>query len=68
MTTSQKPKATTLTATLSQADRFAEAARALGADEGEAAFKAKLAVIAKQKPAIPPESKKTAPRKERPLP
>lgn len=36
--------------TKAQADRFIEAARALGADEDEAAFKAKLGVIARQKP------------------
>lgn len=34
----------------SQSDRFIEAARQLGADEDEAAFKAKLAQIARQKP------------------
>lgn len=34
----------------SQLDRFRETARALGADEDEAAFKEKLAVIARQKP------------------
>ncbi len=34
----------------SQADRFAATARALGADEDEAAFRAKLAVIARHKP------------------
>ena len=34
----------------SQRDRFIETARALGTDEDEAAFKAKLAVIARQKP------------------
>ncbi|MEJ1977611.1 MAG: hypothetical protein WDN49_17405 [Acetobacteraceae bacterium] len=34
----------------SQRDRFIETARQLGADEDEAAFKAKLATIAKQKP------------------
>lgn len=34
----------------SQQERFIEAARRLGADEDEAAFKAKLAVIARQKP------------------
>ncbi len=34
----------------SQRDRFIETARALGSDEDEAAFKAKLAVIARQKP------------------
>lgn len=34
----------------SQTDRFIETARQLGADENEAAFKAKLAVIARQKP------------------
>jgi hypothetical protein len=33
-----------------QRDRFIETARALGADEGETAFKAKLAVIARHKP------------------
>ena len=35
----------------SQRARFIEAARALGADEDEAAFRAKLAVIARQRPA-----------------
>lgn len=34
----------------SQSARFMETARALGCDEDEAAFKAKLAVIARQKP------------------
>ena len=33
-----------------QRDRFIEAAKELGADEDEATFKAKLAVIARQKP------------------
>ena len=33
-----------------QRDHFIEAARQLGADEDEAAFKAKLAQIARQKP------------------
>lgn len=37
----------------SQRERFIEAARQLGADEDEAAFKAKLTVIAKQKPKEP---------------
>lgn len=32
-----------------QRDRFIEAARELGCDEDEAAFKAKLAVIARQR-------------------
>ena len=36
-----------------QKDRFIETACALGADEDEAAFKAKLAVIARQKPKLP---------------
>ncbi len=36
--------------TNTQRDRFIETARALGADEDEAAFKEKLAVIARQKP------------------
>jgi hypothetical protein len=39
----------------SQAERFAAAAKALGADEDEAAFRAKLAVIARQKPKDAPE-------------
>jgi len=34
----------------SQIDRFIETARLLGTDEDEAVFKAKLAVIARQKP------------------
>ena len=42
----------------SQRDRFIETARALGADEDEAAFKAKLAVIARQKVKSVPASKK----------
>ena len=33
-----------------QIERFRETARAIGADENEAAFKAKLAVIARHKP------------------
>ena len=33
-----------------QNDRFVEAARQLGADEDEAAFKARLAQIARQQP------------------
>ena len=52
-----------MTAKASQADqrtRFIEAARELGADEDEATFKAKLAVIGRQKPKgevpEPPES------------
>jgi hypothetical protein len=34
----------------SQAERFAEAARALSADESEAAFREKLAAVARHKP------------------
>ena len=43
----------------SQRDRFIETAKAIGADEDEAAFKAKLAVIARQKPKdpVPPGEK-----------
>ena len=39
-----------------QKQRFIETARALGCDEDEAAFKAKLAMIAQQKPKgeVPP--------------
>lgn len=33
-----------------QATRFTQTARAIGADEDEAAFRAKLAVIARHKP------------------
>lgn len=46
--------------------RFAEAARELGCVDGEAAFKEKLAVIARQKPKDEqeaPENKNAAPRK-----
>ena len=46
-----------------QRDRFIETARALGADEDEAAFKAKLAVIARHKPGPTPAK---APRKTKP--
>ena len=35
--------------TATQRDKFIEIARSLGADEDEAAFRAKLAVIARQK-------------------
>lgn len=43
--------------TETQFDRFIETARRLGADENEAAFQAKLATIAKQKPKdVPPAS------------
>lgn len=42
----------------SQSVKFTETARALGADESEAAFKAKLAVIARQAPKDEPEPKK----------
>jgi len=41
----------------SQRDRFIETARQIGADEDEAAFKAKLAVIARQKPRDIPETR-----------
>jgi hypothetical protein len=42
--------------TLSQRDRFIETARALGCDEDEAASKAKLAVIARQRLKPAPDS------------
>lgn len=49
----------------SQRDRFIETARKLGGDEDEAAFKAKLAVIARQKPkAEAPEPSTLPPSKE----
>lgn len=38
-----------------QSARFIETARRLGADEDEASFKAKLAVIARQKPKDEPK-------------
>ena len=41
-----------------QSARFIEAARELGANEDEAMFKAKLAVIARQKPKDVPEPPK----------
>ncbi len=41
-----------------QRERFIKAARELGCDEDEAAFKAKLAVIARQKPKAGPEPPK----------
>ncbi len=41
-----------------QRDRFIETARALGANEDEEAFRAKLRVIAKQKPKDAPEPPK----------
>ncbi len=43
----------------SQKQRFIEAARQLGADEDEAGFKAKLAVIARQKVKDEPPSPAT---------
>jgi hypothetical protein len=45
-----------------QHDRFVATARALECDEDEAAFKAKLAVIARQKPV---DAKPRKPKKER---
>jgi hypothetical protein len=41
---------TTKSGSSTQRERFIETARALECDEDEAAFKAKLAVIARQKP------------------
>ncbi len=38
-----------------QSERFARVARELGADDDEAAFKAKLGVIARQKPKDEPK-------------
>ena len=49
-----------------QRDRFIEAARELGADEDEAAFKAKLATIARQKPKDEPPPAKAPARTKRP--
>ncbi len=43
-----------------QIDRFKKAARALGCDKDEAAFDAKLGVIAKQQPADAPKVKPKA--------
>ena len=52
-----------------QIRRFAEAARAIGADEDEDAFRAKLALIARQKPLPQPEqpvaAKRQKPRQRR---
>jgi hypothetical protein len=44
-----------------QASRFAEAARAIGADEDEDAFRQKLAAVARQRVTSDPEPEK--PRK-----
>ena len=54
------------TDTKSQHQRFVETARSLSADEDEAAFRAKLAVIARQKPkdAPPPDADVTAPKRQ----
>jgi hypothetical protein len=41
-----------------QKERFIDAARGLDADENEAAFKAKLSVIARQKPKDRPKAPK----------
>ena len=46
-----------------QHDRFIEAAHVAGADENEAAFKAKLAVIAQQQPKAKPTPAKPKKRK-----
>ncbi len=43
-----------------QRAKFEETARALGCDEGAAAFRDKLRVIARQKPKAEPASAKTA--------
>ena len=53
MTSRHQPKAEG-SSHLTQSERFIEAARAAGCNEDEAAFKAKLAVIARQKPKSPP--------------
>ena len=45
-----KQKDISASSALTQRDRFIETARALECDENEAAFKAKLAVIARRKP------------------
>ena len=49
-----------------QRTRFIATARALGADEDEAAFKAKLAVIARQKPKDDPAPGKQGEKGEKP--
>lgn len=48
----------------SQRDRFIEAAESLGADENEATFRAKLAVIARQKPKDKPKGANVADAKK----
>jgi hypothetical protein len=50
MSNIKRPVAPDTSATMDQAGRFKAAAQQLGADEDEATFKAKLAVIGKQKP------------------
>jgi hypothetical protein len=50
MTQTSKPTPAETEPPKSQRDRFIEAATQLGCEEDEEAFRAKLAVIAKQKP------------------
>jgi hypothetical protein len=52
--------------TEAQRQRFKEAARQLGADEDEAAFKEKLGVIARQKPKSRAEDDSPKPPKAEP--
>ena len=48
-----------------QRARFIDAARRINADEDEAAFRAKLAVIARQKPKDEPKPEKPSPPRGR---
>ncbi len=48
-----------------QLERFKETARALGCDEDEAVFKAKLAVVARQKPKENPTTAELKKERER---
>lgn len=61
----KKSQSSDLKQSKDQLDRFIEAARAAETDEDEAAFKAKLAVIARQKPKDEPkaEAKANPPKK-----
>lgn len=46
--------------------RFIETARALGCNEDEAAFEAKLGKLARAHPKVAPKAKPKAPRKKKP--
>ena len=62
------PRSKSVSDQKAQSDRFIATARDLEADQDEAAFKAKLAVIARQKPKDEQTNGKAASVKKRPPP